>query len=97
MCKKLVSKVFDLKLGATPQKLVALRLAAGADKAGRGRINSLPELARELELVEPAVRRIVLGFHAQGLIRLRTTPGMRGFKYRFDLDELKARRQEATH
>ncbi|MBD8665280.1 helix-turn-helix domain-containing protein [Rhizobium sp. CFBP 8752] len=95
----IMSRLFRMELGGCNRKLLAVRLADFADDEGRGIYPGVPRLARETELSERTIQRILSEFVSEGiLVIVQEATGRRGqaTRYDFDLPRLFAFKPKAT-
>lgn len=80
-----MAHLFKAHLGSTSRKLLALRLADFADDDGKGIWPTVGRLARETELSERTVQRILAEFVDEGLLMIRSKGGSKpGEATRYD-------------
>ncbi|MBP1850524.1 helix-turn-helix domain-containing protein [Rhizobium halophytocola] len=82
-----MSRMFKASLGSSSRKIMAVRLADFADDEGRGIWPTVARLARETELSERTVQRILADFVAEGLlVVVQEASGKPGQATRYDFD-----------
>ncbi|WP_248447255.1 helix-turn-helix domain-containing protein [Sinorhizobium meliloti] len=84
----IMSQLFKAHLGSTNRKMLAVRLADFADDDGRGIWPTVGRLARETELSERTVQRILSEFVDEGLLIVRKKGGWKpgeGTRYDFNM------------
>ncbi|RVM91478.1 helix-turn-helix domain-containing protein [Sinorhizobium meliloti] len=87
----IMSQLFKAHLGSTNRKMLAVRLADFADDDGKGIWPTVGRLARETELSERTVQRILSEFVDEGLLIVRKKGGWKpgeGTRYDFNLSAL---------
>ncbi|MGZ2441042.1 DNA-binding transcriptional ArsR family regulator [Sinorhizobium medicae] len=83
-----MSQLFKAHLGSTNRKMLAVRLADFADDDGKGIWPTVGRLARETELSERTVQRILSEFVDEGLLIVRKKGGWKpgeGTRYDFNM------------
>ena len=86
-----MSQLFKAHLGSTNRKMLAVRLADFADDDGKGIWPTVGRLARETELSERTVQRILSEFVDEGLLIVRKKGGWKpgeGTRYDFNMSAL---------
>lgn len=86
-----MSQLFKAHLGSTNRKMLAVRLADFADDDGKGIWPTVGRLARETELSERTVQRILSEFVDEGLLVVRKKGGWKpgeGTRYDFNMNAL---------
>lgn len=86
-----MSQLFKAHLGSTNRKMLAVRLADFADDDGKGIWPTVGRLARETELSERTVQRILSEFVDEGLLIVRRKGGWKpgeGTRYDFNMSAL---------
>lgn len=86
-----MSQLFKAHLGSTNRKMLAVRLADFADDDGKGIWPTVGRLARETELSERTVQRILSEFVDEGLLIVRKKGGWKpgeGTRYDFNMGAL---------
>ncbi|MDX0949140.1 helix-turn-helix domain-containing protein [Sinorhizobium medicae] len=84
----IMSQLFKAHLGSTNRKMLAVRLADFADDDGKGIWPTVGRLARETELSERTVQRILSEFVDEGLLIVRKKGGWKpgeGTRYDFNM------------
>lgn len=87
----IMSQLFKAHLGSTNRKMLAVRLADFADDDGKGIWPTVGRLARETELSERTVQRILSEFVDEGLLIVRRKGGWKpgeGTRYDFNMSAL---------
>ena len=87
----IMSQLFKAHLGSTNRKMLAVRLADFADDDGKGIWPTVGRLARETELSERTVQRILSEFVDEGLLIVRRKGGWKpgeGTRYDFNMGAL---------
>ncbi|MDW9440962.1 helix-turn-helix domain-containing protein [Sinorhizobium meliloti] len=87
----IMSQLFKAHLGSTNRKMLAVRLADFADDDGKGIWPTVGRLARETELSERTVQRILSEFVDEGLLIVRKKGGWKpgeGTRYDFNMSAL---------
>ncbi|MDX1170232.1 helix-turn-helix domain-containing protein [Sinorhizobium medicae] len=87
----IMSQLFKAHLGSTNRKMLAVRLADFADDDGKGIWPTVGRLARETELSERTVQRILSEFVDEGLLIVRKKGGWKpgeGTRYDFNMGAL---------
>ncbi|RVL53942.1 helix-turn-helix domain-containing protein [Sinorhizobium meliloti] len=87
----IMSQLFKAHLGSTNRKMLAVRLADFADDDGKGIWPTVGRLARETELSERTVQRILSEFVDEGLLIVRKKGGWKpgeGTRYDFNMSTL---------
>lgn len=87
----IMSQLFKAHLGSTNRKMLAVRLADFADDDGKGIWPTVGRLARETELSERTVQRLLSEFVDEGLLIVRKKGGWKpgeGTRYDFNMSVL---------
>lgn len=93
----IMTRMFRAPLGSSSRKIMAVRLADFADDDGRGIWPTVARLARETELSERTVQRILADFVAEGLLMVvAEASGRPGQATRYDFDMAAVERLSAT-